>query len=362
MNPKNYIIIVNYNGWRDTIECIESIFKINYPNYQIIVVDNNSSGNDLRYLMSWLKGELEITISSHTQLHHLCTPPQKKPIPFFYYSAEEIELGKNILSEINSIGYKQSNYSSYPVILIETKKNLGFAYGNNVGIKYVLRKDDFEYVWFLNNDTVVENNSLDELVKKAEEYNKSGTKIGIIGAKLMYYDEPDKLQGVGGKYNRFFGTIKHIGESQIDWGKYDTDIKFDYVLGASMHVKKQFLLDVGFMCEEYFLYFEELDWIERGKKQGWDIGYCWKIKVYHKAGKSAGSNITNNQIGKLIDYYQLKNRIIFTKKFYPLCLITVYIGFIFVLFNRMRRRQIDRAKMIIDILLGRKNHKMYNIQ
>jgi len=117
-----------------------------------------------------------------------------------------------------------------------------------------------------------------------------------------------------------------------------------------MFVSREFIEDVGFMFEDYFLYYEELDWILRGKRKGWQIGYCWDSVVYHKEGASIGSNIEGKKKSELADYYFFRNRIKFTKKFCPQFLITVYLGFIITVFNRIRRGQFRRLKLIWKVL------------
>ena len=349
--PKVYIIILNYNGWADTIECLESVLRNNYPNYQIVVVDNNSPNNSVEYIKAWAEGKLEVWIEQDYLLRHLSFPPVKKPIPYVYYNREEAENGGNILLERKLMEKMPPNITTkYPLIFIQTGENLGFAGGNNVGIKYALAKDDFEYVWLLNNDTVIKKDSLSKLVKKFEKYRKLGKKVGIVGSKLLYYDNPEVIQGIGGIYNKWFAVAKHLGIFEEDKGQYDNEEvldKIDYIIGASMLVNKDFIKEIGLICEDYFLYFEELDWVLRGKQKGYQLGYCWQSKVYHKEGSSIGSSSKGEEKSEVADYYGLRNRIFFTKKFYPECLWSVYLGFVGVFFNRIKRRQFKRLLNLI---------------
>jgi hypothetical protein len=241
------------------------------------------------------------------------------------------------------------------LILIQSEENRGFAAGNNIGIQYALARGDAGYIWLLNNDTVVEASTLNALVNKACDYNVKKHKIGIIGAKLLYYSDPDIIQGVAGLYNKWFAISRHLGIFENDHGQYDNEAiagKMDYSIGASLFVSVPFIKEVGLMCEDYFLYFEEIDWAVRGKAKGWQLGYCWQAKVFHKEGHSAGANSKKLQEkSKIADFYSVRNRIIFTKKFYPMCLWTVRLGFIFVIINRIRRRQFDRVRSAIDLIV-----------
>lgn len=340
-NKHVYILLLNWNGWKDTIECLESIFRLNYNDYSVVVCDNNSIDGSLEYIKAWADGQLDFFVPVSYKLRQLSYPPVPKTIRYKEYGREEVESGV-------------CNYDVYfPLILIRTGENLGFAGGNNVGLRYALARDDFEYVWLLNNDTVVEPDSLHNLIICADAYKSDNFKVGLIGSKLMYYAEPNKVQAIGGIYNSLLGITKHLGSHEHDTGQFDNDrvvSKLDYPVGASMLVPKEFLHEVGLMSEEYFLYFEELDWTLRGKSVGWSIGYCFRAKVYHKEGSTIGSNSNGKEKSELSDFYSLRNRIVFTRKFYPKFLLTVLLSFICVLINRIRRGQLDRVVTVLRAL------------
>ncbi len=334
---KVYIIILNYNGWADTVECLESILRLDYPNYQAIVVDNNSSDDSMNCIKLWANGNLDIWTKQDNLLRYLSVPPIQKPIQYMCYEKEKEYTNEDIRN---------------PLILIQTDHNGGFAFGNNVGIKCALTKNDFKYVWILNNDTVVEKDSLTRLVEKAEEYKKQSKRVGLIGSKQLFYNSPKIINAVGNVYNKWFGTGKLYGSFEKDKGQYDDESildKIDYIYGASMLVTEDFLKDVGLMCEDYFLYYEEPDWAFRGKKKGYDLGYCWQSKVYHKEGASIGSSSKVEDKSELSDYYGLKNRVVFTRKFFPNYLWSVYLGFTIVILNRIKRKQFGRIKIIWKI-------------
>lgn len=344
-NNKVYVVILNYNSWADTIECLESVLGNNYPNYQVVVVDNNSPNNSMEYIKAWAEGKLDVWVKPDHPLRHLSFPPVRKPVPYVYYTREEAERGGN-------------SGLDYPLILIQTGENLGYAGGNNVGIRYALAKDDFEYIWILNNDTVIEKNSLEKLVKKFEIYKRQGKKVGMVGSKLLYYDNPKLIQGVGGTYNKWFAVGKHLGIFEEDRGQYDNEEvlnKIDYIIGASMLVSRDFIKEVDLMCEDYFLYFEEMDWTLRGKQKGYQLGYCWQSRVYHKEGGSIGSSSKGEEKSEISDYYGLKNRIVFTRKFYSNYLLSVYVGLLLSAVKRIKRGQFSRLKTILKAILDEKN-------
>ncbi|MCL4428818.1 MAG: glycosyltransferase family 2 protein [Deltaproteobacteria bacterium] len=336
-----YIIVLNYKTWKDTVECLESIYGNSYDNYRVIIVDNNSENNSVEYIKDWVRRKKNVKIPENY-----------------------IVLDENFSIENNADGYYNDHNARPPLIIIKALKNRGFAAGNNLGIKYALYRNDFEYIWLLNNDTVIDKDSLTNLVSKAQEYDKHGEKIGIIGSKILFYDNKDVIQGIGVKYNKWIGTVKYIGLSEKDAGQFDDEkyiLSADYVIGASMFATRAFLKETGLLSEDYFLYFEELDWVLRGKRVGFNIGYSWKSRVYHKEGATVGSSSKGKLRSEKADYYTFKNRIVFTKKFFPKSIFTVYAGFIFVAFNRIKRGQFKRLGTICSALKdGRNKSKLIN--
>jgi GT2 family glycosyltransferase len=348
-NPKIYIIVPNYKTWADTITCLESILRNKYLNYQIVVHDDCSPNNALAYLRSWAEGRLAICPDPDDSLQSLSFPGVPKPIPYLLYSRDAARQGGDTAAEREM--EKSCQTWRYPLVFIQSEHNVGFAASNNICLEYALKKKDFEYAWLLNNDTVIAKDALVHLVDRARGYEKNQAKIGIIGTKLLYYDRPRIIQGVGGKYNKMLATTKHIGRFEADEGQYDLpDLKMDYVIGASMLVNKKFLNEVGLMPIEYFLYFEDIAWGISSKNMGWGLGYAYKSRVFHKEGATAGANVVATEKSIISEYYSLKNRVVFTKIFFPKYLWTVYFGFIMVILNRIKRRQFDRIKLIINIL------------
>ena len=336
-SPRVSIIILNYNGWKDTLECLESVLKIDYPTFQVVVVDNASTDGSMQRLEEWADGKIPANASMHSSISRLTSPPVPKPISYCAYEGE-------VISKHTCGG------DSSKLTFIKSGTNGGFAAGNNLGIKFAQSQQDCQFVWLLNNDTVVHPNSLKELLKY---YAASAGKLGILGSKLLYYHNPDLIQALGGQYNKWLCSTRHIGSYKNAASYTSTsmpDITPDYVIGAAMFVPTSFILDVGLINEEYFLYFEELDWSIRGKKKGWSIDVCLESTVYHKEGASISANDSKSE---LADYYSLKNRILFTRRFFPIALPSVYLSLLFVAFNRLRRGQPERLKLIIKALKGK---------
>lgn len=238
------------------------------------------------------------------------------------------------------------------LILIHTNTNLGFAGGNNVALRYILKKGDADYVWLLNNDTVVEPNSLSLMVS----CNSCVTEkpIGITGCKIRYYNHPEVIQCIAGSYyNKWLGYSKQIGNHRIDKGQFDTKhLHPDLIIGASMLISAAFLKSVGLLNEEYFLYFEEQDWAERANTHGFLLSYSSQAVVYHKEGATIGGGQRSGN-SRFSDFYFTRSKLLFTKRYFNRwTLLSVKISLLLTMINRLRRGQFDRILMIMKIIIN----------
>lgn len=244
MIPKVSIIILNWNGKEDTIECLESLKHITYPNYEILLVDNGSTDGS-------------------------------------------VECFKERYPEIE---------------IIENGKNLGFAEGNNIAIKWAINSNS-DYVLLLNNDTLVDPYFLTELINVAE----SDPKIGVVGPTVYYYHEANKIQSAGGKivWNR--GTTHHLNKNKIDDGTFSENSEVDYIQGCALLAKSKVFKDVGYLNRDYFAYWEETDWCARVHKAGYKIYHVPKGKIWHKEG------MTSRKLTGFRQYHATRNRFWFMR-------------------------------------------------
>jgi len=337
--PEVCIILVNFNGWQDTLECVESLLSLTYPNFRIIIIDNGSTDSSVQEIINWAAEKLPVLVNQNNNKIAV----NQKQIVFKHIVDTEITSGiaRCVVSK--------------EIVLIASKVNLGFAGGNNIGTNYALAASDVAYVWYLNNDTVADTNALDALINYFEDNPFLGTRLGIVGSKLRYYHNRKVIQAIGGFYNKWFAYTKHVGTNELDVGQYDYGRplpKIDYVVGASMLVSIEFIQQVGLMNPDYFLYFEEIDWITRGQALGFTYAYCANSLIYHKEGQSTGGNSNIQNKSYIADFYGVKNRIKFTRKFYPGYLFTVYLSLIGGMINRIKRKQYKRVVMIAKIILN----------
>lgn len=308
-----YVVILNWNSAQDTIHCIKSVLNLNkIKDVTIVVCDNDSKKESYEEIKNFV---LERTNTSNL-----------------------------IIAENEIPDYKNSNYK---IVLIKNEENYGYAGGNNRGVRFALNQENMQYVWILNNDTEVAPDSLDYLIDKFE----SNERYGVLGSKLIEFEDRHKVQSIGGTINPRFCTTKEIGselgiDEIVDEKSYEK--KIDYIIGASMIFSRSCLKLVGLMCEDYFLYYEEIDICNRIRQKNLDVGVATKSIVYHKLGAS-----TNKGKSDIADYYSVRNRLIIAKKFYNEYETLTRLSLLGVIFNRIVRFEFYRAFKYIKLIFFR---------
>jgi GT2 family glycosyltransferase len=272
-------VVLNWNAWSDTIACVESLFQSTRVPDRIVVCDNGSRDGSMMRLFDWARARGE----------------------FAYFDSPERALASDDVRE--------------SLVLVDVGENLGYAGGNNVGIRYALAGDGADFVWILNNDVVVERNALANMLDVAQ----SDESAAIVGSKLLRFDQPDTIQALGGGY--IIPVLCH--DTQLGSGKKSetsggVPIELDHVVGASLLVRREAIESVGLIDESYFLYREETDWCIRMRQDGWKLFCCTEATVWHKQANSIGFN------SPLHDYYAVRNMLMLVRKFYPSSLPTAF--------------------------------------
>lgn len=260
------IITVNFNHSHVTDELLDSIRSRNtYKNIEIIVVDNGSKDN---------------------------------PVPIWE--------------------------SKYPEVhFIRSEANLGFAGGNNLG----LNSATGDFLFFVNNDTEFTEGLIDKLVDTLVQHPE----VGVVSPKLLYFDQPEMLQYAGyTPMNYFTARNACIGQFETDKGQYDQLVgPTGFAHGAAMMVTREAIQKSGPMAENFFLYYEELDWADRIRRNGFDIWVNMKATIYHKESISVGKK------SALKEYYMNRNRILFIRRNAPfLKAVCFYIYFLLIVTPR----------------------------
>jgi GT2 family glycosyltransferase len=258
--PLVSIISINFNQLQVTCDMLDSLTKITYPNYEVIIVDNDS----------------------------------------YLDPTERIE-------------------SNYPhVKLIKSDQNLGFAGGNNLGIRQAKGK----YFMMLNNDTEVDPHFLEPLVEAMEK----NSRIGMVGSKVRFFEFPDTIQFAGATpMTKFTATSHFIGYNTKDVGQFEEMLPSPFASGAAMMTSRKICEEIGLMAEFFFLYYEELDWQERIRKAGYLIYYIPKSIVFHKESVSVGKE------SALQAYWRNRNRLLLIRRnfgWFPVSFSFVYLTLI----------------------------------
>jgi len=301
-HPRVSVIILNWNGWSDTLECLESLYQIKYPNYDVILVDNNSTDNSIQEIKNYCSGQRKI------ESQYVEFKIQNKPIKIIEFTEKEA----NAIT-INDYLNKVDGSFNKILNLIKNHENYGFAKGNNIGIDYALNILNPDYILLLNNDTVVDSDFMMELVLTGE----SNDKIGFVGAKTYFYNNENVLQSAGGGNVDFkHGIVNEPASNKLDDGHYDINVEIDYVGGACLLCKRQVIDVIGTLNEEFFMYWEDVYWCLNGLNYGFKSVYSYKSKIWHKYGTSSDNNfkiyyLNRNRIYVIKEYASKKDYIYF---------------------------------------------------
>jgi GT2 family glycosyltransferase len=324
------VILLNWNGWNDTVECLESVFRLACEDFRVVVCDNASTDGSWEKIRQWARGELAADCAN-PQMSGLTSPPVAKPIECVEMTREQAE--------------RRCGGWETPLTLIQTGGNLGFAGGNNVGLRLALSDSDCRYFWLLNNDTVVQPNALSAMVRLMQQRPE----VGLCGSLNLSYYNPKEVQAQGGRtYRRWTARVRALPALTVD-ELASTAPPMEFVNGASMLASRDFLETVGLMEESYFLFFEELDWAMRARGK-FEMGYARDSVIYHKEGATTGSNPDRVKRSAVSDQYLSRSRVLFTKRFFPWALPSVVAWTCLAAAHRLCRGDRKRATGMISFL------------
>jgi GT2 family glycosyltransferase len=244
--PLVAVVLVNWNRPKDTLECIRSMRFSTYPNYKIIVVDNGSSDDSLELL----------------------------------------------------------SRDGNDLVILAAECNLGFTGGNNMGIRYALAHGA-DYIFILNNDTVIAEDCIERMVSAAE----TDKGIGIITPKILFYANRKLVWFGGSKYNSKFITGRLVGYEIIDSGQFDSEQDIPWATGCAMFIRKEIIESVGLFDDHFFAVAEDLDYSLRMREKGHRIYYLPAAVIWHKESISSGGSDAPQYA-----YYQTRNFLMLRKK------------------------------------------------
>lgn len=246
-SPLVAIVVLTWNQRDLTLDCLASLAEMNYPSdrLQIIVVDNGSRDDTV--------------VAVRERFPH--------------------------------------------ITVLENGDNLGFAEGNNAGIRHALQ-GPAEYIMLLNNDTAVDRQMLSELLAAMEQFSD----VGIVGPKMLYFDQPDVIWCAGNRIDwRSGGSIRMQAEepdSEADREPREAD----FITACAILLRRQVIEQVGILDQRFFIYYEETDWCVRATKAGWRILYVPSARLWHKVSAAMGTT------SPATDYYMNRNVLLFLAK------------------------------------------------
>lgn len=293
MKPQNSatlgVVIVSYNASDVILDCIESLLAAQDAALKIVIVDNASPDGTADLIGSWAAGTHPYRASPNLPI--TLTASQK---PIALHDAVPLEA------------------QGTSITLLRASVNGGFAAGVNLGLEALSKASMVERFWVLNPDCVVPA----QTPKHFASYGTSDEKFSLLGGRVIYIDPPDHLQSDGGTINRRSGVTRNINASKpIHDAVPVAPSSLDFISGSNMVASRSFYEKVGPMTEDYFLYYEEVDWaLRRGDLP---LAFCADAHVYHHAGSSIGSYTPQQVASPFSIFFLHRSRMLFMKRFYP---------------------------------------------
>lgn len=313
------IVIVNWNGWADTLECLEAILKMEGFNGPVCIIDNGSQDGSLGFFKAWAVGELcIISESCDKRIRELVVPNGSKPLRHEFLRLDQLALDNEIMPGL---------------YFIEVGKNIGFAAANNIGLGFLQQCLSLDLFWLINNDALPDNLAYSAMISHG--FDSSAPKI--VGNVLIEYYSPDAIQAVGAAFNIWTGTCKHNleGVDCSELANLPVSVVVDYPIGAGLCINREFLLRNGFLSEDYFLYYEEIDWMHRRGKF-MKAACLTKSRLYHKGGASIKGGKKSRDRSLMSDYFMIRGRICFAKKLAAPVFLCVSLITLLVIFRRIK--------------------------
>ncbi len=279
------VIILNWNNWPDTLACLNSLARLwQYEKISLIVCDNASEDESVARLRAWA-GE---------------------------------RFAPNNRRELSAAEWDRHSPPTRPFrfTLIHVGANLGFAGGNNRGLRYALQCETFDYLWILNNDTVVAPDSLSHLIRCAE----TRPEIALFGASVLDLARPDILQCAGGcRYYPWITVFREALNGQAWQSSLTAPApRLDYIYGASLFLRAEAVRRCGLLNEDYFLFYEELDYARRLARLGHGLAWCRPSRVYHKGSASIGRPGQASRAQRIqANYHENLSTLKYTANFHP---------------------------------------------
>ncbi len=288
------VILVTYCAEDVIVDCLESLLASQGVDLRIVVVDNASPDQTVRTVTEWAAGRIGLQ-----------GVPWQRPYSPLPHGPVSLAEGETACSSLRR----------GEVGLIQAGTNLGFAGGVNLGLKALRAHPEVDHFWILNPDCMAESTTAMRLEQRAAQAGD----FGVIGGRVYYTVPQGTIQSDGGRINFWTGICTPFNMTcRAEACTPPKEVDLDYISGAHMFVSRRFLDQVGLMPEDYFLYYEEMDWCCRGK----DLGLLFEPEaaVHHHGGHSIGSATMTKGPSPLAAYFLNRSRIRFMVRFRPVAI------------------------------------------
>lgn len=297
--PKVGVVVLNWNGWKDTVELIDSLNSTSYRSLYVVIIDNASTDESLEQIKARLWDiQSDFTLAHYDAVHGVS-----------YLSSDP--------------GLAMANDQKH-YLLVESAANLGFCAGNNLGMQLGAELGA-EYLLVLNNDTLVAPDFLEPMVEVAE-HDES---VGLVGGIITYCEKPDTIWWAGGVFDRFLNNRRLLDRELLGALEQQFPYETEWISGCMMMIPIRIYTQFGGYAEEYFIWSEEWDYSLRVSKAGYKLVVAPRTRICHKVGRSLGV------MKPLSYYYGIRNGLLFKRKYLPKYLWYPYL--LYYLLNRAAR-------------------------
>ncbi len=280
------IILLNWNGWQHSLHCLDSLRPLLHDTHiRLILCDNGSNDDSWRHLRNWMQQA---------------------------FAPDELAIWEKAAAQTDK---PPVNSAQARGTLLQTGGNLGFAGGMNAGLRHLLRYFACDYVWLLNNDLDIAADALQALLACSQ----AQPHWGMIGSTLLDAHDRRTVQCAGGcHYYPLLTLFRNLGQGlTFEQALELPDQRLDYAQGAALWLKTEALHKIGLLNEEYFLFYEELDYAQRLRRAGYAIGWCRHSRVYHLGSASIGARSQDKAKLRRATYYENLSTLKYSRNFHP---------------------------------------------
>lgn len=289
--PRMGVVIVAFQSAAIIDECLESLFAARGADLRVVVVDNASADATCDVIADWASGR----------------------VPYRRRADSPLSPAQVVVKPINWIDASTDAAPAMPchLTLLRSPFNGGYAHGVNAGLRLLLADPLIEYIWVLNPDCVVSPETPAAIMDAT-----TGERFSLLGGRTLFYERPDEIQTDGGRVSRRTGTCKSVNAGQSSATTLmPCATTLDYITGASLVATRKFVEAAGPMEEDYFLYYEEVDWAFR--RGTLPLRVSADMIVYHRGGTTIGTGDTTRRPSAFANYFNFRNRLRFVRRFLP---------------------------------------------